>query len=218
MDEPTPTVCGIVVGTLFQRSKTEPLELVEAARFQVTVGPYTSPVQHRRGHLARLPSVIAITATLLMIYSLYRLRPTAPGTWAWPVIFALLTLYGIVAALAPGDGTSRGVLPSMGFATLAVYTWLDSAGTTLASHHRRTARVLRRSQSAAHGVGYPMAQTERALVVKRIPKGTLAATPVGEGTRIFELSEAQARYAKADGWSLVSHTFKMPAESSTVLS
>lgn len=110
------------------------------------------------------------------------------------------------------------MLLSMGFATLAVYTWLDSAGTTLASHHRRTARVLRRSQSAAHGVWYPMAQTERALVVKRIPKGKLAATPVGEGTRIFELSEAQARYAKADGWSLVSHTFKMPAESSTVLS
>ena len=78
----------------------------------------------------RLPSVIAITAMLLMIYSLYRLRATAPGARAWPVIFALLTLYGIVAALAPGDGTSRGVLLSIGFATLTVYTWLDSARTT----------------------------------------------------------------------------------------
>ena len=56
------------------------------------------------------------------------------------------------------------------------------------------------------------------LVVKRIPKVKLAATPVGEGTPIFELSEAQARYGKAEGWSLVSHTFKMPAEGSTVLS
>jgi hypothetical protein len=184
----------------------------------VTVGPHASSVQHCRGHLARLSSVIAITATLLMLYSLYRLRPTAPGARAWPVIFALLTLYGIVAALAPGDGTSRGVLLSIGFATLTVYTWLDSARTTPASHHRRTARVLRRPQSAVHSVGYPMTQTERALVVKRTPKGKLAATPVGEGTRIFELSEAQARHAKADGWPLVSQTCKMPAEGSTVLS
>ena len=134
------------------------------------------------------------------------------------MIFASLTLYGIVAALAPGDGTSRGVLLSIGVAMLAVYTWLDSARTTPASHHRRTARVLRRPQSAAHGVGYPVAQVERALVVKRIPKVKLAATPVGEGTPIFELSEVQARYGKAEGWSLVSHTFKMPAEGSTVLS
>ena len=63
-----------------------------------------------------------------------------------------------------------------------------------------------------------MAEVERALAVEWVPKGKLSATLAGEGTAIFELSEAQAPYAKADGWSLVSHTFEMQADGSAVLS
>ncbi len=62
-----------------------------------------------------------------------------------------------------------------------------------------------------------MAEVERALAVERA-KGKLAATLAGEGTAVFELSEAQVLYAKADGWSLVSHTFEMQADGSAVLS
>lgn len=63
-----------------------------------------------------------------------------------------------------------------------------------------------------------MADVERALAVERIPKDKLAATLAGEGTSIFELSEAQVLYEKAGGWSLVSHTFEMQADGSAVLS
>ncbi len=63
-----------------------------------------------------------------------------------------------------------------------------------------------------------MAEVERALAMERVPKRKLAATLAGEGTAVFELSEAQVLYAKADGWSLVSHTFEMQADGSAVLS
>lgn len=63
-----------------------------------------------------------------------------------------------------------------------------------------------------------MADVERSLAVERVPKEKLAATMAGEGTSVFGLSEAQVLYAKADGWSLVSHTFDMQADGSTVLS
>ena len=63
-----------------------------------------------------------------------------------------------------------------------------------------------------------MAEAERALAVERVPKGKLAATLAGEETAVFELSEAQVLYAKAAGWSLVSHTFEVQADGSAVLS
>ena len=78
--------------------------------------------------------------------------------------------------------------------------------------------ILRGTQGAARGVGRLVAEVERALAVERVPKGKLAATLAGEGTAVFELSEAQVLYAKADGWSLVSHTFEMQADGSAVLS
>ena len=62
--------------------------------------------------------------------------------------------------------------------------------------------ILRGTQGAARGVGRLVAEVERALAVERVPKGKLAATLAGEGTAVFELSEAQVLYAKADGWSL----------------
>lgn len=63
-----------------------------------------------------------------------------------------------------------------------------------------------------------MADVERALAVELVPKRKLAATLAGEGTSVFGLSEAQRLYAKADGWSLVSHTFEMQADGSAILS
>jgi hypothetical protein len=63
-----------------------------------------------------------------------------------------------------------------------------------------------------------VAGVERALVVERVPKGKLAATLVGEETAVFELSGAQVLSAKAAGWSLVSHTSKVQAYGSAVLS
>ena len=63
-----------------------------------------------------------------------------------------------------------------------------------------------------------MAEVERAPAVERVPKGKLAATLAGEETAVFELSEAQVLYAKAAGWSLVSHTFEVQADGSAVLS
>ena len=50
--------------------------------------------------LTRLPCVVAIMAAVVLSYLAYRLRVGPPKRGAWPAIFALLALYGFLAALA----------------------------------------------------------------------------------------------------------------------
>ena len=81
--------------------------------------------------LTRVPSVVGITATVLIIYSAYRLRAAArKKRGAWPAIFTLVALYSFVAALAPGGWDEALVLLGIGFAALACYIWLDPERTT----------------------------------------------------------------------------------------
>jgi hypothetical protein len=46
---------------------------------------------------------------------------------AWPAIFAVLALYGFLAALAPAGWNEPLVLLGIGFAALSGYAWLDPA-------------------------------------------------------------------------------------------
>ncbi len=91
----------------------------------------------------RLPCVVAITATVVLSYLAYRHRPMPPKRGAWPVIFAVLALYGFLAAFAPGGWDEPLVLLGVTFAALAGYAWLDparrtfSAGATETSGGRR---------------------------------------------------------------------------------
>ena len=74
----------------------------------------------------------------------------------WPGIFAVLGLYGFLAALAPDGWDEPLVLLGIGFASLSGYAWLDPA------RRRPTAgaRALRGAQVVRLGVrrggrGYP---------------------------------------------------------------
>ena len=51
--------------------------------------------------MTRVPYVLAIMAAVVLSYLAYRRRPRPPKWGMWPGIFALLALYGFLAALAP---------------------------------------------------------------------------------------------------------------------
>ena len=77
--------------------------------------------------LTRLPCVLAIIAAVVLTYLGYRLRVGPPKRGAWPAIFAVLALYGFLAALAPGGWDEPLVLLGVTFAALAGYALLDPA-------------------------------------------------------------------------------------------
>ena len=77
--------------------------------------------------LTRLPCVLAIIAAVVLTYLGYRLRVGPPKRGAWPAIFAVLALYGFLAALAPGGWDEPLVLLGVTFAALAAYALLDPA-------------------------------------------------------------------------------------------
>jgi multisubunit Na+/H+ antiporter MnhB subunit len=77
--------------------------------------------------ITRVPYVVAITAAVLLSYLAYRRRPR-PSKWGlWPGIFAVLALYGFLAALAPAGWDEPLVLLGICFAALSGYAWLDPA-------------------------------------------------------------------------------------------
>jgi hypothetical protein len=77
--------------------------------------------------LTRLPCVVAIMAAVVLTYLAYRLRVGPPKRGAWPAIFAVLALYGFLAALAPAGWDEPLVLLGVTFAALAGYALLDPA-------------------------------------------------------------------------------------------
>jgi hypothetical protein len=78
--------------------------------------------------LTRVPYVIAIMAAVVLSYLAYRRRPRPPKWGMWPGIFAVLALYGFLAALAPAGWDEPLVLLGIGFASLSGYAWLDPDG------------------------------------------------------------------------------------------
>lgn len=77
--------------------------------------------------LTRLPYVLAVMASVVLSYLAYRRRPR-PAKWGtWPAIFAVLALYGFLAALAPAGWDEPLLLLGIGFAALSGYAWLDRA-------------------------------------------------------------------------------------------
>lgn len=79
--------------------------------------------------LTRLPYVVAIMTVVVLFYMMYR-RPRTPKWGKWPAIFAVLALYGFLAALAPAGWDEPLVLLGITFAALAGYVWLDPARRT----------------------------------------------------------------------------------------
>src|SRR5918995_1379731 len=77
--------------------------------------------------LTRVPNVIVIMAAVVLSYLVYRRRPKPPKWGMWPAIFAVLALYGFLAALAPAGWDEPLVLLGVLFAALAGYAWLDPA-------------------------------------------------------------------------------------------
>ena len=77
--------------------------------------------------LTRVPYVVAIMAAVVLSYLAYRRRPMPPKWGMWPGIFAVLGLYGFLAALAPDGWDEPLVLLGIGFASLSGYAWLDPA-------------------------------------------------------------------------------------------
>src|SRR5918995_2972813 len=75
--------------------------------------------------LTSLPHVLAIMAAVVFSYLAYRRRPRPPKWGMWPGIFAVLALYGFLAALAPAGWDQPLVLLGIGFAALSGYAWLD---------------------------------------------------------------------------------------------
>jgi hypothetical protein len=75
--------------------------------------------------LTSLPHVLAIMAAVVFSYLAYRRRPRPPKWGMWPGIFAVLALYGFLAALAPDGWDEPLVLLGIGFAALSGYAWLD---------------------------------------------------------------------------------------------
>jgi hypothetical protein len=81
-------------------------------------------------NMTRVPHVIVIMAAVVLSYLAYRRRPRTPKWGAWPAIFAVLALYGFLAALAPAGWDEPLVLLGIGFAALSGYAWLDPARRT----------------------------------------------------------------------------------------
>jgi hypothetical protein len=77
--------------------------------------------------MTRVPYVVAIMAAVVLSYLVYRRRPRPPKWGMWPGIFAVLALYGFLAALAPAGWDEPLVLLGIGFAALSGYAWLDPA-------------------------------------------------------------------------------------------
>jgi hypothetical protein len=77
--------------------------------------------------MTRVPYVVAIMAAVVLSYLAYRRRPSPPKWGLWPGIFAVLALYGFLAALAPAGWDEPLVLLGICFATLSGYAWLDPA-------------------------------------------------------------------------------------------
>jgi amino acid transporter len=75
--------------------------------------------------MTRVPHVLAIMAVVVLSYLAYRRRPRPPKWGKWPGIFAVLALYGFLAALAPAGWDEPLVLLGIGFAALSGYAWLD---------------------------------------------------------------------------------------------
>jgi hypothetical protein len=75
--------------------------------------------------MTRVPHVLAIMAAVVLAYLAYRRRPRPPKWGMWPGIFAVLALYGFLAALAPAGWDEPLVLLGIGFAALSGYAWLD---------------------------------------------------------------------------------------------
>jgi hypothetical protein len=77
--------------------------------------------------MTRVPYVVAMMAAVVLSYLAYRRRPRPPKWGMWPVIFAILALYGSLAALAPAGWDEPLVLLGISFAALSGYAWLDPA-------------------------------------------------------------------------------------------
>jgi hypothetical protein len=77
--------------------------------------------------MTRVPYVVAIMAAVVLSYLAYRRRRRPPKWGMWPGIFAVLALYGFLAALAPAGWDEPLVLLGIGFAALSGYAWLDPA-------------------------------------------------------------------------------------------
>jgi hypothetical protein len=77
--------------------------------------------------MTRVPYVVAIMAAVVLSHLAYRRRPRPPKWGMWPVIFAVLALYGFLAALAPAGWDEPLVLLGISFAALSGYAWLDPA-------------------------------------------------------------------------------------------
>ena len=77
--------------------------------------------------MTRVPYVVAMMAAVVLSYLAYRRRPRPPKWGMWPVIFAVLALYGFLAALAPAGWDEPLVLLGISFAALSGYAWLDPA-------------------------------------------------------------------------------------------
>jgi len=93
--------------------------------------------------LTRVPYVVAIMAAVILSYLAYRRRPRSPKWGMWPGVFAVLALYGFLAALAPAGWDEPLVLLGIGFAALSGYAWLDPA--------RRRPSVVGRETSERRG-------------------------------------------------------------------
>jgi hypothetical protein len=90
--------------------------------------------------LTRVPYVVAIMAAVILSYLAYRRRPRPPKWGMWPGIFAVLALYGFLAALAPAGWDQPLVLLGIGFAALSGYAWLDPARRRSSVGARETSR------------------------------------------------------------------------------
>jgi len=77
--------------------------------------------------MTRVPYVVAIMAAVVLSYLVYRRRPRPPKWGMWPGIFAVLALYGFLAAFAPAGWDEPLVLLGIGFTALSGYAWLDPA-------------------------------------------------------------------------------------------
>ena len=88
--------------------------------------------------MTRVPYVVAMMAAVVLSYLAYRRRPRPPKWGMWPVIFAVLALYGFLAALAPAGWDEPLVLLGISFAALSGYAWLDPARRRPAAGARET--------------------------------------------------------------------------------
>jgi amino acid transporter len=88
--------------------------------------------------MTRVPYVVAMMAAVVLFYLAYRRRPRPPKWGMWPVIFAVLALYGFLAALALAGWDEPLVLLGISFAALSGYAWLDPARRRSSAGARQT--------------------------------------------------------------------------------